>query len=151
MLGNEVSLSCRRAHGGTQSVCPVVRPGRDAGDRPRLVFSTRRGGGGTRTADVSFGDGDVERGSNPASEAFGHIHTALHCSRRLIAPTTASCDFPTTARGDKTCEIAASDCNAAAFSATLDTEKAGLTSLLYSTYLEGDGADSAKGIALEPW
>jgi hypothetical protein len=88
-----------------------------------LAYSTYLGGTG------------VEFEAYVAADQAGHAY---------VAGTTSSTDFPT-----KNPYQAANLGGSNAFAMKVDTQLSGASSLIYSTYLGGNGSDSAKGIVVD--
>lgn len=96
----------------------------------------------------SFVGGAGDEVSGEASAYPGPLGIAVRGSRAYVSSWTGSTDFPVKNAYQPACASCA-DGNPDAYLTVLDTSKSGETSLLYSTFLGGNGIDEGKGVAVD--
>jgi hypothetical protein len=104
-----------------------------------LIYSTYLGGSDVNVAATGFGDTGFGVAVDSANNAY-------------IVGTTVSANFPTTSANayQKNAPLAITNKNSTVFVSRIDTTKSGAASLIYSSYLGGEGADFGTAIALGP-
>lgn len=126
-----------------QSACSL-----DANNVCFDAFVTVIGAGGTNLLYSSYlGGSGVDSGNAIAIDTSGDAY---------VAGQTASTDFPTTAGviqttcgTDGQCNSSSGNAQSDAFIAKINTQVSGASSLIYSTYLGGSGADYGTAIAID--
>jgi len=101
-----------------------------------LIYSTYLGGNGANASGPGFGDSAFAVAEDSAGKTY-------------LAGTTTSTDFPTTPTALQQSAPAAIG-QGTVFVSSVDTTIPGAGSLLYSSYLGGEGADFGDAIALGP-
>ncbi|MGH2772219.1 MAG: SBBP repeat-containing protein [Actinomycetota bacterium] len=136
---------------GSDGTCNAPTPG---GLSASDVFLAKLNSSGDALSYSTFlGGSDVDLDTNPAAGALGDLDIALRGTVAAITAATASSDFPTTSTGDRHCGTTGVvlGCNLTndGFLSLIDTAKSGVSSLVYSTYIGGNGDDQGKGVAFD--